>query len=245
MKFGKVKQIALALVVSSGFVAAQTSNPPKQETPPKQEEKAKPVPAASPVVMSKAKAEVEVPVTGLTAENAPKVETALEGLQVKLYDCAGCKAHFEKEGSCPVCKTGLQVASQPVIEQATVAADQGKIKIVTKEGMQLRLSDIERALGANSVKIDNSKMTIPGNAVIVVAGVGNDEQAKAIQKSLEDSKLFQRVKVTPATDGTGLVEVTAGTAATSRAKVEESIAKVAPAHKVQDVIWNCWHVEKS
>ncbi len=245
MKFEKLKQIALALIVSGGFAAAQTQNPPKPEEKPKpaQDEKAKPVPAASPVVMSKTKAEVAIPVTGLTAENAAKVETALKGLQANLYDCAGCHAKFEKAGSC--CNAALKAESQPVVDQATIAADQGKVTIVTKEGMQLRLSDIERALGACSIKIDNSKLTIPGNAVIVVAGVGNDEQAKAIQKSLEEGKFFQRVKVTPATDGTGLVEVTAGTPAASKAKVEESIAKVAPAHKVQDVIWNCWRVEKS
>lgn len=226
----KAMSLALILVASSSFVAAQ-------------DEKAKPVPAsaATPLVISKVKVELEVPVTGLTLENAPKVESALEGLQAVLYDCSACAANFEKAGSCPACTSALQPEPHPILETVTVSPEQNKVMIATQSGMQVRLSDIERSLGTASVKIDDRRMALMGNSTLVVAGVANAEQAKAIQKALEDAKLFQKVSAT-AQGGLGMIEVTAGTTGSTRARVDAVLVKVASAHKLQDVIWNSWSV---
>ena len=207
-----------------------------------QDQQAKPVPAGAPLVISKVQVELDVPVQNLTKENAAKVEENLEGLKLVLYECAGCHDFFEKAGSC--CNSALTTASRPILDTVTVTPDDAKVKIKTEEGIPVRLSDIERSLGAAGVKIDSGKMSISGNATLVVAGVANADQAKAIQKALEDAKYFQKVTATPK-DGVGLIEVTAGTNGSTRARVEECLAKVAPAHKLQDVIWNSWSVEKA
>jgi len=232
MKVEKLLSVTLVLVASSSLALAR------------QDEKAKPVPASAPIVLSKVKLELAVPVQGLTKDNAAKVEESLEAMEVVLYECSGCQAMFPKAGSCPTCTTALQVESHPILDSVTVSPDDGKVTLHTHEGMQLRLSDIERALGAASVKIDGGKLNITGNATLVVAGVANADQAKAIQKALEDSKLFQKVSATPQ-GGVGMVEVTAGATGSTRARVEECLAKVAAAHKLQDVVWNSWSISKA
>jgi hypothetical protein len=235
MKFVELTKIGLCLVASSALVAAQDTG--GQDKP-----EARPVPAAAPIEKSDVQVEVAVPVTGLTEENAAKVESALEGLKATLYTCAGCKGEFAKAGACPACKSGLTSKTEPVIEQVTVAADQGKVTVKTHEGMQLKLSEIERALATSGVKVDDQKMNITGDATIVVAGVTNAEQAKAVGKALEESKLFQRVAAPSSAPAgqQGMIQVSAGSTGASRAKVNEAIAKVAPTHKVQDVVWNSW-----
>jgi hypothetical protein len=243
MKIGKSLGIAAFLIASSTLGIAQTGNTPKPSTPPQDppKQEVKPVPAAAPTAKPTAKVDLELPVTGLTQENAPKLKTALEGLQANVYMCAACKTESDKAGNCPGCKSPLVASKMPVFGRVSPAADLSKISVQTKEGMQLKLSEIERALTASSAKLDAAKMTIPGTATLIVASATTAEQATAIQKALEESKLFSRVhaKVDEATKKT-TVEVVAGPTAPTRAKVDEALAKAAATNKIEDVIWNDW-----
>ena len=46
-------------------------------------------------------------------------------------------------------------------------------------------------------------------------------------------------------DGKAFVEVTAGTKSSTRARVESVLKKVAPAHQLEDVVWNSWSIERA
>ncbi len=239
MKFGRFMSVAVILASSYTLAAAQTGTPPKQGETPKQE--AKPVPAAAPTAKPSAKVDLDLPVQGLTQENAPKVKSTLEGLQASVFICSGCKAQSDKTGTCTACKTPLQPTKLPLFGRVSPAADLSKISIQTHEGMQLKLSEIERALTASAVKLDAQKMTIPGTATFVVGTATTAEQATAVQKALEESKLFQRVhaKVDETSKKT-TVEVVAGATPPTRAKVDEALAKAGATYKLEDVIWNDW-----
>jgi hypothetical protein len=245
MKVRKFVGIAAFLIASSTLGIAQTGTTPKPSTAPKQGETpkqdAKPVPAAAPTAKPTVKVDLELPIQGLTQENAPKLKTALEGLQTEVYTCAGCKAEAAKAGNCPACKTPMVASKKPLFARVSPAADLSKISVQSHEGMQLKLSEIERALAASSVKLDAQKMTIPGNATLIIASATTAEQATAIQKALEESKLFQRVHATvdESTKKTA-VEVVSGPTAPTRAKVDEAIAKAGATNKIEDVIWNDW-----
>ena len=244
MKFGRFMGIALVLAASTGLVTAQTGTPPKQDPakqdPAKQGE-AKPVPAAAPISKSTAKVEIAIPVQGLTQENAAKAKTALEGLQASVYACPGCKAEFEKAGNCTACKTALQPLKAPILARVAPAADNTAITVQTNEGMQIKLSEIERALATDSIKIDKTKMSIPGQATLVVSGATSAEQATAVQKALDESKLFQRVNAKVDESSKKLmIHVAAASTPATRAKLEEALAKAGGTYKLEDVVWNSW-----
>jgi hypothetical protein len=242
MKFGRFMGIALVLAASTALVTAQTGTPPKQEPakqdPAKQGE-AKPVPAAAPISKSANKVEIAVPVQGLTQENASKVKGDLEKLEASVYACGACKAEYEKAGDC--CKAALKPVKAPILARVAPAADNTAITVQTNEGMQLKLSEIERALSANSVKIDKTKMTIPSQATLVVSGATSAEQGTAIQKALDESKAFQRVNVkVDDASKRAMIHVTAAATPATRAKLEEALAKAGGSYKLEDVIWNSW-----
>ena len=223
--------VAMSLLALGSFASAQEGAEPKQQ----------PATRTIPTSMrlTRTKADLSVPVTGLTAENAAKLKTALEGLTTHVYSCSACSERYAMAGNCPGCLTGLKDESKPIFSQVTVTPDQGVLKFQTHEGLPVRLSDIERAAKASSVSIDSSKLQIGNQAAVFVAGATTEEQAKAIQKGLDEAKLFQRahVAIDPSTKYVRIAVVPTTTPVT-RTAVDEALKKIDASYKVSDVVWN-------
>jgi len=225
--------VALALLTAGTLTAAQKEAAPKQEV--------KPVPAAAPIVKPMVKRDLTLPVVGLTVENATKAKTALEGLQVELFACAECKAQFAKTGDCPKCKKPLTASKEPVLGMVTPDPAKGQVMLQTKEGMELKLSTLERALQVDAIKIDDGKLTLPGNATLLVSGATTPEQATSIQAALIESKLFQSVHAQATPLGVRIHVVASATPPTL-ARTREVVTKTMASFKLTDVIWNDWTI---
>jgi hypothetical protein len=234
MKLTKLTSVTLAVLTLGSIAVAQNGTEPKKQEP---AAPAKVIPAAT--RLTRVKADLVIPVTGLTADNAAKLKTTLEGLKSPIYSCAACSEHFAVAGSCPACQASLKEESKAVFSLVTVTPDQSSIKFQTNEGMQVRSSELERTLKASSIMIDNQKLAIPGRATLYVASATTDEQASAIQKALQDGKQFQRVAtaIDPTTKQ-ARIYVTAGATAPTRGAIDGVLAKVNPSYKITEVIWN-------
>jgi hypothetical protein len=234
MKLSTLTNVALVLLTLGPLAQAQTGTEPKKQEP---QPAAKVIPAS--MRLTKVKADLAIPATGLTAENAAKLKTNLEALNTHIYSCAACSERFAMAGTCPGCQGNLKEENKPIFSQVTVTPEQSTVKFQTNEGMQVRLSDIERAFKASGASIDNQKLTIGGNATLYVAGATSDEAATTIQKALQEGKLFQRASaaIDPLNKQTR-ISVSAGSTAPSRASIDGVLAKIDPNYKVTEVIWN-------
>jgi len=220
----------LSVLASSGLALPQDTTPRKQQ--------AEPIPAVMPLVRTSAQCELTLPVTGLTADNMAKVKTALEGLKAEFYRCAECKSDFAKAGECPKCKKALTESKEVVLGAITPDATKGQLTVRTKPGMELRLSALERALKAESVHVDSSKLMLPCPATLVVAGATTQEQARGVEKALDDAKLFQSAQ---ARSGAREVRVhVTGSMAPTLGGVRAALTEANPMLQVTDVIWNDW-----
>jgi len=231
MKFNRFVPAVLVLLSAGALASAQKETPLKPE--------AKPIPAAAPIVKSKLKSDLTLTVTGLTEENAAQVKTALEGMKGDLHACSGCKAEFAKAGDCPKCKMPLTASKEAILGVVTTDVAKNQIVLQTKEGMELRLSALERALTADAIKIDDKKLMLPGSATLFVSGATTAAQATTIQTALTEAKVFQsgRAEATPM----GVkVHVVANATAPNLAQIREVVTKAGPSFKVTDVIWNEW-----
>lgn len=225
---------ALLVVLGTGAVASA-----QKETAGKQEVKA--VPAAAPLVRTKVKCDLMLPVVGLTQDNAMKTEKTLEGLKEDLYTCKACEVEYARAGECPSCHKPLTVMHEPVLGMVTTDAAKSQLRLQTREGMELKLSTIERALQAESIRVDTGKLMIPGHATLVVSGASTAEQATKLQKALLETKLFQSVEA-EATPLAARIRVIANPTAPTLETVREHVKQVAPTFQLTDVIWNDWSV---
>jgi hypothetical protein len=234
MKLSTLTNVALVVMTLGPLAQAQTGTEPKKQEP---QATAKTIPAS--MRLTKVKADLTIPATGVTAENAAKLKTSLEALNSHIYSCAACSERFSIAGTCPGCQANLKEESKPIFSQVTVAPDSGAVKFQTNEGMQVRLSDIERAFKAGGASIDNQKLTIGGNATLYVAGATSDEAAANIQKALQEGKLFQRASAAiDPLNKQARIFVSAGSTAPSRANIDAALAKVDANYKITEVIWN-------
>jgi len=179
--------------------------------------------------------ELSFSVTGMTKDNAAKVKESLQGLMTHAYQCAACKVEQATAGKCPKCQGALESVSHAVFQQVQPSADGATLAVKLDPAATLRLSELDTALGKNSVKIDPAHFTLPGRARLVLKGATADA-APAIEKALTDAKLFEEVKAKfdPATSELAVM-VKAGSNAPTRAKVTETIE--AAKAKLADVIW--------
>lgn len=231
MNLAHISRAALTLLVLGSVAIAQEGRSEKHE--------ARAIPASAPILRTKSTVSLDLPVMGLKEENSAKVQSALEGMQVHLYQCEKCKAEFAEAGDCPKCKTPLRPTKETVLESVKTDPAKDAIAVQTMPGIPLRLSEVERALSRESVRLDETKMTIPGDATILVSGIANEEQASTIEKSLKDSGLFTTIHVQESPIATRIQVAAAGTAPT-RMRVQEALTKAHPGARITDVIWNDW-----
>jgi len=220
--------MASAMFFTAPLLAAQDKGTPK----PAQEAKA--TPASAP-----AQAKVSLPVTGLTAENAEKVQTALAGVSHTAWTCPGCKATSDAKGQCAPCKTDLVSETHKCLGNVKADAAGGTISAVLNPGAQLKLSEVERALGSASVKLDGAKLSLVGNTQLLVQGPGSAADAKKFEEGLKASKLFESVEITHKADSRDyVVSARAMANAPTQAAIASAITKAGgEGFKLVDVVW--------
>ena len=245
MKRSSILRTALVTFLATGITLttanAQTPSTQGRKAGTQQKERvqAKPVQASAPLVRTKVEAKLNLPVEGLTAENSEEVQSALSALKVKVYACEKCEAHYAREGQCTACKTPLTATEETVLKSVTTDPAKSEIVITTEPGMELRLSEVARALHSKSVDIDGEKFMISGNATLQVSGAMTKEQAMAIQSALMESKLFQAVHAQVTPKGISIRVLAASTPPT-RAQVQDVLSKAGAEFKLHNVIWNDW-----
>ena len=222
--------VAAALLLSSTIGFAQAGTPAGQDKPAKAPEAAAKPAQAEGIRLS-------IPVTGLTAENSAKVESALSALYREFYTCATCKGEHAQKGKCP-CGAELTAKKQPLLEEAKAVTDKGSVGLKTTPGSELALSQVERALKSASVQLDEAKFNLSGKSVLVFSGPASQEEAVSLGKALADAGLFQatRAKFDAASKSTR-IEVTASATPATRASVAAALEKAGSKAKLGDVVW--------
>ena len=226
---------ASALVCLAPLVAAQDKGTDKPaDKPAVQAEKAKPVPASAP-----AQQKVSLSVTGLTAENAEKVQSNLAALSHPVWTCTGCKVTADEKGQCAQCKKDLTASPQPSLANVRADAAGGTITAMLNPGAMVKLSEVERALGGASVTLDPAKLILAGHTKLVVQGPGDAASAKKLEEGLKTAKIFESVTIEHAADAREYVIVTqAASNAPTKAAAASAITRAGgDTFKLVDVIW--------
>jgi len=193
---------------------------------------------ASSYSMSQSGDATTLPVTGLSKDDSSAVKTALENLSHTLWRCPDCKLTQAEQGSCPMCKKELVSEKDAVLKNISVDAEKGTIGFGVAKDQTVRLSELESALSAQKVSISRDKLSIGPNSTLVVSGVSTEDSVKKLEAELKSSKLFDSVSARLM--GTGKpaeLTVKGGGMPTTRAKVEEALAKASPDFKLVDIQW--------
>jgi len=226
---------AMALAATAALATAQPTNlEPLRQAP-------KPAVAIGmhPIQPSKTTVDLKLPVTGLTEKNSDEVKSSLERLTRYVYECPQCKQQYSRYGECPDCKVALSDKKENLLERVTPVVGLNTIEVASTPGVEVRLSAIESALRSHAVTLEREKMTIPGDATLVLSGPASLDDAKSIQSALEDAKLFQNAQVQKEQYHT-VVHVTARAVAPERDKVEKALSKAGAGVRITDLIWNDW-----
>ena len=233
----QLKATARTLIafLAAGALASAQADPHK----PAPQEK----PAAKPAGALEAGAKTDAPmllqfgVMGLTKDNESKVKESLTALTASRYVCEACKVDKAMAGKCPKCSGELAMKKKPVLQSSQAMTDKESLSVTVAPGATLSYSELESALGKNSVHIDAAKFAISGKAELILRG-GTAENATAIQKSLDDAKLFEHVKASfdPAKSEI-VVMVQAGATPPTRAKVASTIEAAGTKLQLSDVLF--------
>jgi len=225
-----------ALLCVAPLLAAQDKGTDKpKDAPAAQGEKGTPKPASAPAAQQK----VSLPVTGLTAENAEKVQTSLAAISHTAWTCPACKMVADEAGQCPQCKKDLASAPHKCLANVKADAAGGTITAMLNPGAMVKLSEVERALGGASVKLDADKLTLGGHTKLIVQGPGDAASAKKLEEGLKAAKLFESVAIEHDADSREYVIVTqAGAEAPTKAAAASAVARAGgESFKLVDVVW--------
>ena len=235
VKSHSIRLIALLLALAP-FAASQTGT-----TPAKPESKPQTTPAtpAKPVTTPAATAEStpSVPVTGLTAENSAKVESALKAHTSTIYKCESCSKVALESGMC--CEKPTKAVTGPALKSVKVDAATSTVSFTLAPGYAVRLTEIEKAIKPEGVTVQHDRLKLTNDTSITVVGVADQAAADELRKAINDAKLFEQIDIkTPAGKREASIVIKrAGTGATTEAKVKETLAKANPGFVVSDVVW--------
>ena len=176
-------------------------------------------------------------VSGLTADNLPKVKESLAALESQVFVCPGCKAEGALAGSCSACKVALEPRTVKLLKTAEPSVENASIRITPDTGRTVRYSDLERTLRQHLVQIDSSKFPVAGTAQLVVRGA-TDADVSPLEEALLQAKLFDEVEgvYEPAT-GEIRLAVRAGKTPPPLSKVEAVLEGTGIAPRFADVLW--------
>jgi hypothetical protein len=220
----------IALAQTGGTTPAPApKNAPAATTP-----KAGPAPQVAPM----ATASPSVPVTGVTADNADKVTKALKDYSNTVWKCMSCSKMTHEAGQC----CGKETTAQTGMAFATVKIDPATSMLVftVAPAHEIKLSEIERLLTANNIKVARDKMAFGTSTELVISPVADQAAADAIKKALIDAKVFEQIDIqVPAGHKEAhLVVLKAGASAPTEARVKETLAKANSSASLADVAWS-------
>jgi hypothetical protein len=218
---------------SLGLLVATTTSLAQGETKKAQE----PTTPKEAAVKTEPGTQLNFNVSGLTKDNITKVKESLTTITSQTYVCEPCHVEQAMAGKCPACQADLASKKRPVFQTVTPSAEDSSVKVTLDPATMVRLSELERALAANSVKIDPAKFPISGKAHLVFKGATAD-QVPAIEKALKDAKLFDEVSVMhDAKMNEVHAVVRAGAMAPTRAKLATALETGGVKTPVSDIIW--------
>ena len=237
MKLNLLRSLAVA-ALAAPLCLAQTypAKTPASKTPAAKS----PAPAvkSDPPRTTVAASMLNLPVAGLTADNAAKVQAALKDFSNSSWRCATCgKASFEA-GTC--CGKDRVAQSGMALSSVSVDAAAGSLAFAVQAGHAVRLTEIERLLQAQGVSVQRDHLALGQDATLLVTGAADAAAGQSIRKALVDAQLAEQVDVTQPT-GKHETEVVlhrkAGSPPTEE-HVREVLAKANSAFGVTDVIWS-------
>ena len=224
--------MALLAPIALAQTGGTTPAPPPKNAP------AAPAPKAAPAPQAATMASPSVPVTGVTADNAEKVTKALKDYSNTVWKCGSCSEVTHEAGQC----CGKEKTAQTGMAFATVKVDPATSMVVftVAPSHEIKLSEIERLLTANSIKVARDKMAFGNSTELVISPVADQAAADAIKKALIDAKVFEQIDIqVPAGHKEAhLVVLKAGASAPTEARVKETLAKANAAASLADVSWS-------
>lgn len=189
---------------------------------------------ATPAAAQPAKGELTLAVSGLTPENAAKVESALEQVSLTEYECPECGDVRATAGECKACETELEESSRPVFKEVMPSAEKSAIAFQMAPDAHVRLSWIEKALRGNSVQVPREKLTLTPPAILVFAD-GTREGVALLQTAFREAKMTDaQVSLDPKTQE---IHVRFKQTAPTWTSVAELGSKLAQPLRLTDVIW--------
>ena len=223
--------MALLAPIALAQTGGTTPTPAPKNAPAAPAPKAAPAPQAS-------MASPSVPVTGVTADNAEKVTKALKDYSNTVWQCMSCKEMTHEAGTC----CGKEKTAQTGTAFATVKIDPATSMptFTVAPSHEVKLSEIERLLSANNIKVARDKMAFGTSTELVISPVADQAAADAIKKALIDAKVFEQIDIqVPAGHKEAhLVVLKAGASAPTEARVKETLAKANASASLADVAWS-------
>lgn len=227
--------MASAMFITAPLFAQDkgTDKPAPTQKPVAERDTGKPTPASATAQ------KFSVPVTGLTAENAEKIQTSLAALSHTAWACPDCKMSQETKGKCTSCNVDLVSGSHKCLSNVKVDAAGGMVNATLNPGAMLKLSELERALGGASVKLDPAKLTLSGNTQLHIQGPGSAADAKKFEEGMKTAKIFESMEIKHEGDSRDYVITTQASAnAPTKAAVASAITRAGgEGFKLVDVVW--------
>lgn len=233
MNAKSITSVLVALCMTGAAIAGQAQGTTQEKKP-----EAKPAASAQaePAKAAAATSEITVPVTGLTADGASKVQEALTEMSAQVWTCKGCHVEERAAGTCGDCGGDLARERLPVLDKVQVAADAGTLRFALRPNRMLSLSDLDVALRKSAVAVDGSRMLLPGTSTLVLTGL-TDKQIGEMEKALVDSRMFSTARGTY--DGQTKevrIRATAAQAAPTRAAVQLMIEQSTLHPRLSDIV---------
>jgi hypothetical protein len=194
--------------------------------------------AAAPTAMPATSSMLHLPVTGLTADNADKVKSALQAATNTDYVCSHCKNVDAEAGQ--HCGKDREAVNGTAMAEVSVDAKAGTVSFAVPAGRMLKLSDVEKVLKAQGVAVAGDKFQIGSDATLLVSGVADAAGGETLKKALADAKLGDQVDV-DLSGGRKEAKVTirkAGMTPATQTRLKDAIGKANSAFAVSDVIWS-------
>jgi hypothetical protein len=218
----KLTAVLLPLVLMASPVLGLQDKPAQQKQ-------------TAPASYSSTKVEFTLAVTGLTKENASKIQGALDKLSMKGYACPHCGSHRASPGECLGCETELVERESANFQNLKPAPDKGTVAFRLEPNAQVKLTQIEKALRDHSIKIDRAKSDFGKSATFVFQGGTSADDATHLKEAFKTAKLGNAVASVDSKSKDIHVQVKEGTpdwAAIS--KVGETLSTPL---RLTDVIW--------
>jgi hypothetical protein len=230
--------MALLAPIALAQNGGTTPTPAPKPAPAPQTAPAATPPKAAPAPQAAMTASPSVPVTGVTADNADKVTKALKDYSNTVWKCGSCGEMTHEAGQC----CGKEKTAQTGMAFATVKIDPATSMLVftVAPAHEIKLSEIERLLTANNIKVARDKMAFGTSTELVISPVADQAAADAIKKALIDAKVFEQIDIqVPAGHKEAhLVVLKAGASAPTEARVKETLAKANSSASLADVAWS-------